>query len=213
MTPTCSRLARAARSAGLGLLAWAAASAAQATQLVPQNLKQMIAAADVIVTGDVAAVSDGIDQGLPYTEVTLKVKGSIKRDLAAGSSYRFRQYGLLKHRRLPDGRYLLATHIEGMPRWSSGEKVTVFLNKPSVRSGLTTPVGLAQGKLTLSGDRVANAFDNHDLFKGMNVDPARLNPAEAEMIARNRGAVNAGVLHQLVRRAVREQWIEKGVMR
>jgi len=194
-----------------GLAAWLAP--AQATQLVHQNLKQMIAAADVIVSGDVDKVSDGMDHGLPFTEVTLKVKGSVKRDLAAGSSYRFRQYGLLKNRRLPDGRYLLATHIEGMPTWAVGEKVTVFMNKPSARTGLTTPVGLAQGKLTGSGSQVANAFDNRGLFQGMEVDAAVLSPLEADMLKRNSGAVDGGVLNQLVHRAVKEQWIAKGVMR
>lgn len=200
------------RLALLGGLA-ALLPAAHATQLVHQNLKQMIHAADLIVSGDVAKVSDGIDGGLPFTEVTLKVKGSLKRELAAGSSYKFRQYGLLKHRRLADGRYLLATRIEGLPSWTVGEKVTVFMNKPSARSGLTTPVGLAQGKLTGSGSQVANAFDNRGLFQGMQVDASVLSPPEADMLKRNSGAVDGGVLNTLVRRAVREQWIEKGVMR
>lgn len=200
------------RLALLGGLA-ALLPAAQATQLVHQNLKQMIHAADLIVSGEVAKVSDGMDRGLPFTEVTLKVKGSLKRDLAAGSSYKFRQYGLLKHRRLADGRYLLATRIEGLPSWTVGEKVTVFMNKPSARSGLTTPVGLAQGKLTGSGSQVANAFDNRGLFQGMEIDASVLSPLEADMLKRNSGAVDGGVLNTLVRRAVSEQWIEKGVMR
>lgn len=200
------------RLALLGGLA-ALLPAAHATQLVHQNLKQMIHAADVIVSGDVAKVSDGVDRGLPFTEVTLKVKGSLKRELAAGSSYKFRQYGLLKNRRLADGHYLLATRIEGLPSWTVGEKVTVFMNKPSARSGLTTPVGLAQGKLTGSGAQVANAFDNRGLFQGMQVDDAVLSPLEAEMLKRNSGAVDGGVLNTLVRRAVKEQWIAKGVMR
>ena len=201
------------RLALLGGLAALLAPAAHATQLVHQNLKQMIVAADVIVSGDVAKVSDGIDRGVPFTEVTLKVKGSVKRELATDSSYRFRQYGLLKNRRMADGKYLLATRIEGMPGWAVGEKVTVFMNKPSARTGLTSTVGLAQGKLTGSGTKLANAFDNRGLFQGMQVDPAVLSPLEAEMLTRNSGAVDGGVLNQLVKRAVREDWIAKGVMR
>ena len=200
------------RLALLGGLA-ALCAPAHATQLVHQNLRQMIQAADLIVSGDVAKVSDGIAHGLPFTEVTLKVKGSLKRELSPGSSYKFRQYGLLKNRRLADGRYLLATRIEGLPSWTVGEKVTVFMNRPSAHSGLTTPVGLAQGKLTGSGSQVANAFDNRGLFQGMQVDASVLSPLEADMLKRNSGAVDGGVLHQLVRRAVKEQWIEKGVMR
>jgi hypothetical protein len=195
------------------LLALGTALPAQASQLVPQNLKQMIQAADIVVSGDVAKLSDGIERGVPFTEITLKVKGSIKRDLSPDSSYKFRQYGLLKNRRMADGRYLLATRIEGMPRWTVGERVTAFMNKPSTHTGLTSPVGLAQGKLTGSGTRLANAFDNKGLFHGMTVDAGVLSPAEAAMLAKPGGAVEGGVLTNLVKRAVKERWIEKGVMR
>lgn len=187
--------------------------AAQASQLVPQNLKQMIERSDLIVTGEVAQVRDGIEGGVPFTEITLKVKGSLKRDIAAGSRYSFRQYGLLKTRKLPDGRFLLPARIEGMPSWTVGEKVTTFLNKASAKSGLTSPVGLAQGKLTASGTQVANAYDNRGLFHGMSVDATVLRPGEAEMLAKRGGAVESGLLLNLVHRAVKEQWIAKGVMR
>ena len=69
---------------------------AQASQLVPQNLKQMIDAADMVVTGKVSKVTDGIDNGIPFTEVTMHVDSSIKREVAANGNYSFRQYGLLK---------------------------------------------------------------------------------------------------------------------
>ncbi|XHS77023.1 hypothetical protein ACFJGW_14965 [Burkholderiaceae bacterium UC74_6] len=173
----------------------------------------MIQTSDVIVSGEVLKVSDGIDRGVPFTEITLKVKGSIKRDLPVGSSYKIRQYGLLKNRKMNDGRFLLATKIEGMPSWTVGEKVTAFMNKASTHTGLTSPVGLAQGKFTGSGTQVANAFDNKGLFNNMSVDPGVLNAAEAEMLTKKGGAVEGGVLTNLVKRAVREQWIEKGVMR
>jgi len=200
-------------SALLLSLAALGAAPAQASQLVPQNLRQMIQAADVIVSGEVSRLSDGIEHGLPYTEVTLKVKSSLKRELAANSSYKFRQYGLLKTRKLPDGRYLLASKIEGMAVWTVGEKVTTFLNQPGAHSGLVTPVGLAQGKFTVNGAQLANSFNNRDLFKGMTVDPSVLNANEAAMLARRGGAMDAGVLNNFVKRAVNEQWIAKGVMR
>jgi len=185
----------------------------QASQLVPQNLKQMIDVADVVVTGKVSRVTDGIDNGIPFTEVTMQVDSSIKRDVAANSNYRFRQYGLLKSRRMNDGRYLLATKIEGMATWTVGEKVTAFLNKPASRSGMRTPVGMAQGKFTYSGSQAANSFDNRNLFKGMTVDPGVLSARESAMLAKPSGSVDGDVLVNLVKRAVREQWIEKGVMR
>jgi hypothetical protein len=198
--------------AALGLVALMAAPA-QASQLVPQNLKQMIGKADLIVTGEVSKVTDGLQGNLPYTEVTLKVKGSFKRSLASGSSYRFRQYGLLKPRKMPDGSFMLPAKIEGMPNWTVGEQVTAFLNKPAAHTGLTTPVGLTQGKFTGGGSQAANSFNNQGLFKGMKVDPSYLRPGEAAMLARPAGAIDTGVLLQFVGRAVKEQWIESGVMR
>jgi hypothetical protein len=184
-----------------------------ASQLVPQNLKQMIRESDVIVTGDVVKVTDGIEKGIPYTEVTMKVSGSVKRDMKVNSSFVFRQYGLQKTRRMSDGRYLLPTKIEGMATWTVGEKVTTFMNRPVGRSGMRTPVGMAQGKFTYSGSRAANSFDNRGLFQGVTVKPGLLSARESAMLAKSSGAVEGDVLLNLVRRAVAEQWIEKGVMR
>ena len=198
---------------GVLILAATAAMPSHASQLVPQNLKQMIDAADVIVTGKVTGITDGMENGLPFTEVTMKVDSSIKRDMAANSTYKFRQYGLLKARKLQDGRYLLPTKIEGMATWTVGEKVTTFMNVPARRTRMTTPVGMAQGKFTYSGSQAANSFDNRNLFKGMSVDAGKLNSKESAMLAKPAGAVEGEVLMNFVRRAVKEQWTEKGVMR
>ena len=198
---------------GVFILAAASAAPSQASQLVPQNLKQMIRESDVIVTGEVSKITDGVENGIPFTEVTMKVNSSIKRDLAVNSIYSFRQYGLVKTRKMNDGRYLLATRIEGMATWTVGEKVTTFMNKPASRSGMRTPVGMAQGKFTYSGSQAANSFDNRGLFKGMTVDPGVLNAKESAMLAKPAGSVEGDVLTNLVKRAVKEQWIEKGVMR
>ena len=123
------------------MLAATAMAPLHASQLVPQNLKQMIHKADVIVTGEVSKITDGVENGIPFTEVTMKVKGSIKRDMAVNSNFSFRQYGLLKPRKLQDGRFLLPAKVEGMANWTVGEKVTTFMNKPVSRSGMRTPVG------------------------------------------------------------------------
>jgi len=169
--------------------------------------------AEVIVTGKVSKITDGIENGIPFTEVTMQVDSSIKREMAANSNYSFRQYGLLKARKLQDGRYLLPTKIEGMATWTVGEKVTTFMNKPATHTRMTTPVGMAQGKFTYSGSQTANSFDNRNLFKGMSVDPGKLNAKESAMLAKPAGSVEGEVLINLVKRAVKEQWIEKGVMR
>ena len=215
--PFLKRLAAAAKRhavlPGVFILAAVSVAPSQASQLVPQNLKQMIDAAEVIVTGKVSKITDGIENGIPFTEVTMQVDSSIKREMAANSNYSFRQYGLQKARKLQDGRYLLPTKIEGMATWTVGEKVTTFMNKPATRTRMTTPVGMAQGKFTYSGSQAANSFDNRNLFKGMSVDAGVLNAKESAMLAKPAGSVEGEVLINLVKRAVKEQWIEKGVMR
>lgn len=213
MTHLLAAVKRHALLPGIFIVAAISVAPSQASQLVPQNLKQMIHAADVIVTGEVTRITDGVDNGIPFTEVTMKVNSSIKRDMAVGSSYSFRQYGLLKPRKLQDGRYLLPSKIEGMATWTVGEKATTFMNKPASRTHMSTPVGMAQGKFTYSGTQAANSFDNRGLFRGMSVDPRVLNAKESAMLAKPAGSVEGEVLINFVRRAVKEQWIEKGVMR
>ena len=53
-----------------------AGTRAMALSLVEQNVVDLLRESDAIVVGTVEKVADGIDdQGLPYTEVTLKVVG------------------------------------------------------------------------------------------------------------------------------------------
>lgn len=209
-----SPLAGSARiGAGLALLSALLAPQAQATQLPPQNLAQLIARADVIVSGQVTAMKDGIQDGLPYTEITLKVSSSAKKSLELKSNYTIRQYGLLRARKLDDGRYLLPAKIEGMPSWQVGERVMAFMNKPAARSGFSTPVGLAQGKLTITGNKVSNGFNNVGLFEGMVVAPGLLRRNEARMLENRAGGVDLNTLQGLVQRSLKNNWLATGAMR
>lgn len=190
------------------------AAPAMATQLVPTNLTQLIGSSDLIVAGTVLDVKDGIDaKGLPYTEVTLSVSSSAKKKLAARSSYSFRQFGLLKPRRMPDGKTFLGVAPEGFAEWHKKEQVIAFLYKPASRTGLRTTVGLAQGKFTTMGGRTANAFQNRNLFAGVRVNPGLLTPAEQAMLKKPGGDVDAQALMGLVLRASAGQWVERGVMK
>jgi hypothetical protein len=136
----------------------------------------------------------------------------MKRDIAMNSSYTFRQYGLLKPRKMQDGRYLLPAKIEGMATWTIGEKVTTFMNKPASVTGMVTPVGMAQGKFTYSGSQTANSFDNRSLFRGMSVSPGVLTPSETAMLNHTAGPVEGAVFLGLVKRAINDQWLAKGLM-
>lgn len=203
------------RAAAALVFAALAALPASAAQLVPQNLSRLIQASDVIVFGQVKNVRDGIDaQGVPYTEVTIAVASSAKQKLARRSIFKFRQFGLLKPRRMADGRTFLGMAPEGFAQWHKDEQVIAFMRKPAALTGLRTTVGLAQGKFTSSGGQASNGQSNQALFSGVEVSPSLLTPAEAKML-RNpaAGPVDTNALLSLVNRAVAGQWIEKGVMR
>jgi hypothetical protein len=188
-------------------------TAASASQLVPHNLTKLIAGADVIVSGTVTNVTDGMDNGVPYTEVTLSVASSVKKKLASRSEFKFRQFGMLKARKLPSGKFLLPMAPEGFAHWRQGEQVIAFMYKPAKLTGLRTTVGLEQGKFTTTGGRTANAQFNRGLFAGVQVTPGVLNAAESQLLAQPAGDADAAALMSLVNRAVAGQWIEKGVMR
>ena len=209
-------LARALHHVCLGaalLVGGFAAGPAVATQLVPQNLTRLIAGADVIVSGKVTSVTDGIDNGVPYTEVTMSVASSAKKKLAPRSEFRFRQFGLLKARKMASGKFLVAMAPEGFATWHTDEQVIAFLVRPAAKTGLRSTVGLEQGKFTTMGGRTANAQFNRNLFAGVQVSPGVLSAAEAQMLKKPAGEVDAAVLMSLVNRAVAGRWIETGVMR
>ncbi len=196
------------------LAAGLAALPAAATQLVPANLTRLIGQADVIVSGKVKNVTDGVDaNGLPYTEVTIAVGASAKKKLSPRSDFKFRQYGLLKSRKMPDGRFLVAKAPEGFPLWTKEEQVVAFMYKPASKTGLRTTVGLSQGKFTANGGRLSNAQLNQGLFTGVKVNPGLLTATESAMLGGTSGAVDTTALMSLVNRAVAGQWIESGAMR
>jgi hypothetical protein len=197
------------------LLAGAAmALPAAAVQLAPANLTRLLSQSDLVVSGKVTNVTDGIDaKGVPYTEVTLLVGSSAKKRLDTHSEFKFRQYGLLSSRKMPDGRFLVARAPEGFPTWTTDEQVVAFLFKPASKTGLRTTVGLSQGKFTASSGRLANEHQNRGLFAGVEVNPGLLTPSESAMLRGPAGAVDSATLMSLVNRAVAGQWIEKGVMR
>lgn len=211
--PLCTGAWRRLGLAGALLVGALAALPAAATQLRPHNLTKLIASADLIVAGRVKSVSDGMDNGIPYTEVTLAVATSAKKKLAPRSEFKFRQFGMLKPRKLANGKFFLGQAPEGFAKWNKDEQVIAFMYKPAAKTGLRTTVGLEQGKFTTMGGRTANAQFNRNLFAGVQLNPALLSPAEASMLKTPAGDVDAAALMGLVNRAVAGQWIEKGVMR
>ncbi len=68
------------------------------------------------------------------------------------------------------------------------------------------------GKLRMSNGQLTNAAGNVGIFEGMKVEAKGLTRDQVAMLANDGQAVDANPFISLVRRAVNENWIEKGVM-
>jgi hypothetical protein len=182
---------------------------AMALSLVEQNVVDLLRESDAIVVGTVEKVADGIDdQGLPYTEVTLKVVESIRGALP--ETYTFRQFGLMKPRPSQDGKRLMMPAPEGFPRFASGEKVLLFLYPQATKTGLRTTSGLIQGKFTLGPGFAANGTSNVGLFRNVSLDQRAVQESDKRLLATQSGPMNPDFFLSFVRRAVGEHWVESG---
>jgi hypothetical protein len=184
-------------------------SVAQAKMMKKQNLLELMTHTDSILIGTVKNKTDGFYKGLPYTEITLEVGQSIKGN--QGSSYTFRQFGLIAPKSMGDGRVNLMVTPAGWPTYAKGEQVMLFLSKPASQTGFQTTAGLTQGKFTILGNRIANDTDNDDLFAGVKIT-GKLSPAQQDLVKQAGGAFQAQAFFNLVKTVVDENWIENGVM-
>jgi hypothetical protein len=187
---------------------------ATAASVEKTNLADLIQHADTIVAGRVESVTDGFDgNGIPYTEVTLKVGEKI-RGKNHEETFTFRQFGLLKPRTLPSGKTFLATVPDGWSRFSEGENVTLFLYPPAKATGLQTTVGLKQGKLAVVNGKIKRNEHNAALFENLSIAPGLLDTNEKALISKGKAKKDVEVdqFLNLVRRAVEEDWIGNGRM-
>ncbi|MCL2912652.1 hypothetical protein L2725_02465 [Shewanella corallii] len=186
---------------------------AYATKLKPQNLTSLIKDANSIIIGQVTNVTDGFNEkGLPYTEVTINVGRSLKGKMAQNKPYTFRQFGLLKPRKMENGNHYLGISPEGFPRWHKDENVMLFMYQPAKITGFQTTAGLTQGKLLLVAGKAANSHNNYGLFDDLEFSKVQLTSAENKMLGSS-GPADLQVLTGLIEKAVSKQWIERGVMK
>lgn len=189
------------------------ATPVHAMKIRSQNLTQLISDSSSIVFGTVDSVTDGIDaKGVPYTEVTIHVGSDAMGKIADGESYTFRQFGLLKPRKMANGKAFIAMRPEGFPRWVEGETVMAFLRTPASITGLQTTAGMGQGKLAMINGKLVNEYQNAGMFDGVNIDGSLLTTEQQNMLTNPR-AIDASAFIDLVGRAVSEQWIAKGVLK
>ena len=182
---------------------------AHAKNIKKQNLVELMTHSDSILIGTVSKKSDGFQQGLPYTEITLDVGQSVKG--AHGSSYTFRQFGLIEPKPTGDGRVNLMVTPAGWPTYTLGEQVMLFLHKPASETGFQTTAGLTQGKFTIRGNSIANDINNDSLFAGVKIN-GNLSTSQQDLITQAAGSYKTAEFFTLVKTAVEENWIENGVM-
>lgn len=167
---------------------------------------------ELIIHGRVLNVTDGIDQrGIPYTEVTVRVAETIKGQVSG--NYTFRQFGLLKPRKMDNGMTNLMVTPPSWATFTKGEDTILFLHKSAAWTGLRTTADLGQGKFNVQIAGAINQVNNSGLFKNVYVDPSVLGDTEKRVMATRKGPVNASGFVSLVKHAVDGRWVEEGKMR
>ena len=138
----------------------ATASAQRGAMAVPRNLSEMVDEAGVILRGQVVSAKVEPHPDFPAlwtVSVTLRVEESLKG--APGNAYTFRQF-------IWDPR-----DREDAAGYRPGRDLVLLLVSPSAR-GLSSPVGLEQGRFQITSDSsgklyATNGRNNIGLFRGI----------------------------------------------
>lgn len=177
-------------------LAAAPALAQRGAMVLPRNLDQLTDRASDILRGTV--VSARVEKhpeltNLDTVVVTLRVTETLKG--GAAGSFTFRQY-IWDIRDRSDA-----------AGYRKGQDLLLLLNAPT-RYGLTTPVGVEQGRFRIEPDgkggfTAMNGTANARLFDGLARSAAQgiaLTPAGASLVAKHRkGPIELGQLEDLIR--------------
>jgi hypothetical protein len=183
----------------------------EAPASVAPNIVDLIADSETIFRGQVKEVTDGFENGVPYTQVTMVVSEKIRGN--AGEEFTFRQFGLKAPRSMGNGKVYLGTTPEGWAKYSVGDDAMMFMYERASMTGLQTTVGLGQGKVMFQGGNAISQAGNEGLFGNVDVNANLLNEKDKRLLATKKGAVNAEGFQSFVRRAVNGRWIEGGKMR
>jgi hypothetical protein len=159
----------------LGLVLLAVASPAAALTVLQLNLEQLTALSEKVFVGRCVSVTPGKDdEGRRIQDVVFEVSEILKGEPEGRVS--FRQLGIVDSG--TDFGMKGGARIQGLdrelPRYEVGEEAIVFLSAPG-KSGLTAPVGLAQGKFSVVAENgakgVVNGKGNRGLFIGADKSP------------------------------------------
>ncbi len=163
-----------------------------ASTVRPVNLEQMSDRAATIFSGRCIDVSYGRHPtlGIEVTLATFEVDRAIKGEV--GDTVTVTLFG----GKATGGN---ATTVIGRPSFAVGEELVLFLYGES-SVGLSSPVGLGQGKFNVftdkQGNKIAvNEFGNKNLFQGMSVEAKdRLDTADPQGAQRKTLELRPGAL-------------------
>jgi hypothetical protein len=180
----------------------------RAVSLPPLNLVNLLDLSTSILVGTVTSVTDGIDPtyGLPYTEVTFFVEETLQGTQIPGEPYTFRQIGLITPRPSADGTKIIPEAPPGIPRYSVGARLMLFLSPPASVTGLQSTVGLDIGNFNLVAANAVNGLDNAGVFQNISLKAGLATANDERILATAAGAVNQADFLSLVRRAVEGNW-------
>jgi hypothetical protein len=184
-------------------LATAPAFAQRGAITLPRNLDELTDRAQDIVRGTVtdARVEKHPElSNLDTVVVTLRVRETLKGQ--AQGTYTFRQYIWDVRDRYDAAGYL------------KGQDLLLLMNAPT-RYGLTSPVGLEQGRFSIQRDRsgrsgAVNGAGNARLFERLDTTPGKANalltPQQASLVAKHRaGPLALEDLTALIRAYARDE--------
>jgi hypothetical protein len=162
-----------------------------ASQVRQLNLEQMTERAETIFVGRCIEVAEESHPALRrVTRATFRVEQPVKGRLGPTVTVR------LPGGAIGSGRGL---EIAGLPRFAEGERVMLFLYRPS-ELGLSAPVGLGQGRFEIqrgkSGLELAtNDFGNRRLLQGLSSSAkSRLGSAAPTQLQAEKGLSPAALL-------------------
>lgn len=189
MHPGCAwrRVLSGVLSAALLALVLADGSDAGAALVRPMNLERLVAQAGHIFGGRCVRVRVEHDRTLGQTVslVTLVPDRVVKGPHADHGSVTIRLLGDVSPAARP------GEETEGLPRFEPGERVVLFLY-PESQIGLTSPIGLGQGKFRVRPDRsgrpvAENHLRNRGLLEGLSPGAAARLGARAAGLDAGRG--------------------------
>ena len=208
---TQSKLSATASPALVTTNSTVAETTAEATLSGAPNIVDLIADSETIISGAVKEVTDGFENGIPYTQVTIEVKETLRGQV--GEEYTFRQFGLTKPRSMGNGKVYVGTTPEGWSKYEVNEDAMFFLYQRASMTGLQTTTGLGQGKVMFKGGNAISQAGNEGLFENVEANANLLNDKDKRLLATKKGAVNAEGFQSFVRRAVNGRWVEGGKLR